>query len=220
MLTRAKRASASSAPSSTCRRWSRRSPRRSASSTSSTRRPGRSTRCSRSSGSAARSGSTTRPGRSRRSSMLSLWGIGNIMIIFLAAVLDVPQHLYESAELDGAGPFQRLRWVTLPLISPVILFAVVLGVIQALQYFTQAYVAASVAGGPGLAGGREEQPRARVPAGLDAVLPGAPLLPRVPLLQHGLRVGDGDAAARRRLRGDAPDPPQLAPLGPLPGAAR
>jgi multiple sugar transport system permease protein len=79
--------------------------------------------------------------------ILGLWGIGNTMIIFLAAVLDVPRHLYESAELDGAGPLQRLRWVTLPTISPVILFSVVLGVIQALQYFTQAYVAASIASG-------------------------------------------------------------------------
>ena len=79
--------------------------------------------------------------------LLSLWGVGNTMVIFLAAVLDVPQHLYESAELDGAGPLQRLRWVTLPTISPVILFAVVLGVIQGLQYFTQAFVAAGVANG-------------------------------------------------------------------------
>src|SRR3954463_9332237 len=79
--------------------------------------------------------------------LLGIWGIGNIMIIFLAAVLDVPRHLYESAELDGAGPLQRLRWVTLPTISPVILFAVILGVIQGLQYFTQAYVAAGVAAG-------------------------------------------------------------------------
>jgi multiple sugar transport system permease protein len=79
--------------------------------------------------------------------LLALWGIGNTMVIFLAAVLDVPQHLYESAELDGAGWWQRLRWVTLPTVSPVILFAVVFGVIQGLQYFTQAYVAASVASG-------------------------------------------------------------------------
>ncbi len=79
--------------------------------------------------------------------MLALWGVGNTMVIFLAAVLDVPAHLYESAELDGAGPLQRLRWVTLPSVSPVILFAVVFGVIQGLQYFTQAYVAASIASG-------------------------------------------------------------------------
>jgi multiple sugar transport system permease protein len=79
--------------------------------------------------------------------LLSLWGVGNTMIIFLAAILDVPRHLYESAELDGAGPLQRLRWVTVPSISPVILFSVILGVIQGLQYFTQAYVAAGVAAG-------------------------------------------------------------------------
>jgi multiple sugar transport system permease protein len=79
--------------------------------------------------------------------LLSLWGIGNTMVIFLAAVLDVPKQLYESAELDGAGLFRRLRWVTLPSISPVILFSVILGVIQGLQYFTQAYVAAGVASG-------------------------------------------------------------------------
>jgi multiple sugar transport system permease protein len=79
--------------------------------------------------------------------ILSLWGVGNTMVIFLAAILDVPQHLYESAELDGAGPFQRLVYVTLPTISPVLLFAVVLGVIQGLQYFTQAFVAAGVASG-------------------------------------------------------------------------
>src|SRR5690348_13962790 len=85
--------------------------------------------------------------------LLGLWGIGNTMIIFLAAILDVPKHLYESAELDGAGPLQRLRWVTLPTVSPVILFAVILGVIQGLQYFTQALVASCVAAGSAVQGG-------------------------------------------------------------------
>ena len=79
--------------------------------------------------------------------LLALWGIGNTMIIFLAALLDVPRHLYESADLDGAGGWQKLRWVTLPTISPVLLFALVIGVIDALQYFTQAYVASSIVGG-------------------------------------------------------------------------
>jgi multiple sugar transport system permease protein len=88
------------------------------------------------------------PGWSKPSlTLLGLWGIGNTMIIFLAALLDVPRHLYESAQLDGAGAWQRLRWVTLPSVSPVLLFAVVIGVIDALQYFTQAYVAASIVGG-------------------------------------------------------------------------
>ena len=134
--------------------------------------------------------------------MLGLWGIGNTMIIFLAAVLDVPRHLYESAELDGAGAWRRLRYVTLPTISPVLLFAVVLGVIQGLQYFTQAFVAANVAAGQASQGGSVEHARARLPRGLDALLPGAPLLPRLPLLQHGLRLRDGGAAARRRVRRD------------------
>ncbi len=84
--------------------------------------------------------------------LLGIWGVGNTMIIFLAALLDVPKHLYESAELDGAGWWHRLRWVTLPTISPVILFAVVIGVIEGLQYFTEGYVASTVAAG-GAGGG-------------------------------------------------------------------
>jgi multiple sugar transport system permease protein len=79
--------------------------------------------------------------------LLGVWGVGNILIIFLAAILDVPRHLYESAALDGAGAWLQFRYVTLPTISPVILFAVVIGVIQGLQYFTQAYVAANIASG-------------------------------------------------------------------------
>jgi multiple sugar transport system permease protein len=79
--------------------------------------------------------------------MLAIWGIGNTMVIFLAAVLDVPRTLYESAELDGANALKRMIYVTLPSISPVILFSVVYGIIQGLQYFTQAYVAAGVAAG-------------------------------------------------------------------------
>ena len=88
--------------------------------------------------------------------LLAMWGVGATMIIFLAALLDVPRQLYESAELDGAGWFQRLRWVTLPSVSPVILFAVVIGVIQGLQYFTQAYVAANVAAGQASQAGSNE----------------------------------------------------------------
>ena len=80
-------------------------------------------------------------------SILAVWGLGTAMVIFLAAVLDVPRHLHESAALDGAGRWQRFRWVTLPSISPVVLFIIVIGVIEGLQYFTQAYIAATVAAG-------------------------------------------------------------------------
>jgi multiple sugar transport system permease protein len=83
--------------------------------------------------------------------LLSLWGIGNAMVIFLAAILDVPGHLQEAAELDGAGALRRLWHVTLPTISPVILFSIVIAVIQGLQYFDQAYVASTIAP-PGAAG--------------------------------------------------------------------
>ena len=85
--------------------------------------------------------------------MLALWVTGDLMIIFLAALLDVPTELYEAASIDGANAWQRFRSVTLPALSPVILFASVVGVIQTLQYFTQAAVAASVASGEATVGG-------------------------------------------------------------------
>lgn len=79
--------------------------------------------------------------------MLALWGVGDLMVIFMAALLDVPKEQYEAAELDGAGPWQRFRYVTLPNISPIVLFAVVTGVIQTMQYYTQPMVAGKVASG-------------------------------------------------------------------------
>jgi multiple sugar transport system permease protein len=79
--------------------------------------------------------------------LLGLWGIGDIMIIFLASLLDVPQDQYEAASLDGANGLQRFRYVTIPSIKPVLLFATITGVIETLQYFTQATVAAQVASG-------------------------------------------------------------------------
>ncbi len=72
--------------------------------------------------------------------ILGMWIIGQTMIIFLAALLDVPQQLYEAAAIEGAGPWQRFRHVTLPMISPVIFFSVIIGMIQGFQYFTQAFV--------------------------------------------------------------------------------
>jgi multiple sugar transport system permease protein len=79
--------------------------------------------------------------------MLAVWGIGDLMVIFMAALLDVPTEQYEAAELDGAGSWQRFRFVTLPNISPIVMFAVVTGVIQTMQYYTQPLVAGKVASG-------------------------------------------------------------------------
>jgi multiple sugar transport system permease protein len=112
--------------------------------------------------------------------LLSLWGIGNIMIIFLAAILDAPRQLYESAELDGAGPLQRLRWVTLPTISPVILFSLVISVIAAMQYFTQAYVAANIASGQASQAGDQTVNNLGYPEDSTLFYP-------VLLYQHGFR---------------------------------
>jgi multiple sugar transport system permease protein len=72
--------------------------------------------------------------------LLSLWAIGNTMVIFLAAMLDVPAQLYEAAEIEGAGAWAKFRHITLPSISPVIFFSLVIGVIYGFQFFTEAYV--------------------------------------------------------------------------------
>ena len=71
---------------------------------------------------------------------MGLWGIGNTMVIYLAALQDVPIHLYESAEIDGAGFWVKLRHITIPLISPVIYFNMVMGIIGSLQIFAVPYV--------------------------------------------------------------------------------
>ena len=89
------------------------------------------------------------PGWSKRALVLmSIWSIGGAMVIFLAGLADVPSVLYEVAEIDGAGPWQRFRNVTLPMITPTILFNLVMGLIVAFQYFTQVYVMTGGKGSP------------------------------------------------------------------------
>ncbi len=80
--------------------------------------------------------------------MISLWAFlgGDAMLIFLAGLQGVPQELYDAAEVDGAGPMQRFRNVTLPMISPTLFFNLIIGVIGALKVFALAYVATQ--GGP------------------------------------------------------------------------
>jgi multiple sugar transport system permease protein len=73
--------------------------------------------------------------------MLGLWGVGDAMIIFLAGFLDVPKHLYEAADIEGANRWKKFWHVSMPMVSPVIFFEVVTGIIFGFQYFTQAYVA-------------------------------------------------------------------------------
>lgn len=80
--------------------------------------------------------------------LMSIWGIGGAIVIFLAGLGDVPATLYEVAELDGAGPWNKFRHVTLPMLTPTILFNLVMGLITAFQYFTQVYVMTGGKGTP------------------------------------------------------------------------
>jgi multiple sugar transport system permease protein len=79
---------------------------------------------------------------------MAVWGAGNSMVIFLAGLQDVPTSLYEASIIDGASWFQRLVNVTLPMISPVIYFNVVMGIIGGFQAFTQALIMTSSTGSP------------------------------------------------------------------------
>lgn len=81
--------------------------------------------------------------------LMDLWSVGGGMIIYLAALQSVPQHLYEAAELDGANGWNRLRHVTLPAISPVLFFHLILGMIGTFQYFTQAFIMTGANGSMG-----------------------------------------------------------------------
>ncbi len=78
--------------------------------------------------------------------MMSVWGCGGGMVLYLAALQDVPVDLYESSALDGANAWHRLWHITLPMISPVLMFTCIMGLIGSIQYFTQAYVMTQ--GGP------------------------------------------------------------------------
>lgn len=80
--------------------------------------------------------------------LLSVWQFGATMVIFLAGLKQIPKELYEAAEMDGAGPFHRFRAVTIPLLSPVIFFNLLLGLIGAFQVFTSAYIISNGSGGP------------------------------------------------------------------------
>jgi multiple sugar transport system permease protein len=90
--------------------------------------------------------------------MLALWGVGDLMVIFMAALLDVPRELYEAAALDGAGAIRRFRHITLPHLRPILLFAVITGVIATMQYYTEPIVAGQVASGQIAGSGNQFEP--------------------------------------------------------------
>ena len=83
--------------------------------------------------------------------LMSLWGLGGPMLIYLASLQGVPTALYDAATIDGANGWQQFRHVTLPMISSAILFMFITGMIGSFQVFTQAYVISGGQGGPNYA---------------------------------------------------------------------
>lgn len=79
---------------------------------------------------------------------LHVWAFGSPMVIFLAGLRQVPGELYEAAAVDGAGAWRRFVSITIPMISPVVFFNLILQMISAFQTFTQAYVVSGGTGGP------------------------------------------------------------------------
>ena len=78
--------------------------------------------------------------------IMSTWSSGQTIVILLAGLQGVPDFLYEAAEIDGANWWHKVRYITLPMLSPIIFFVLIIGMIGAFQYFTQAYVMTN--GGP------------------------------------------------------------------------
>jgi multiple sugar transport system permease protein len=101
--------------------------------------------------------------------LLALWGVGDLMVIFMASLLDVPREQYEAAELDGAGVLSRFRFVTVPHIRPILVFAAITGVIATMQYYTEPLVAGQVASGQ--IGGSGQQTEPGYPGGSTLTLP-------------------------------------------------
>jgi multiple sugar transport system permease protein len=79
--------------------------------------------------------------------LMGLWGVGGGAIIYLAGLQNIPPVLYQAAQIDGAGPWQTFRHITLPLLTPTLLFTLLIGLIEAFQVFDTAYVLGGSRGG-------------------------------------------------------------------------
>ena len=127
---------------------------------------------------------------------LAQFGAGQVALIFLAGLKGIPVTLYEAAMLDGAGAWSRFRNITLPMMTPVILYDLILGLSLGLQVFTQAYVITQ-----------------RRTGRLQPVLRPLSLRQRVSLREDGLRLGDGVDPLRHHLRPGDADLPLVAAVG-------
>jgi multiple sugar transport system permease protein len=79
--------------------------------------------------------------------IMALWGVGTSMVIYLAGLKNIPRPLYEAAHIDGAGKLRQFFHITMPMLSPIIFFNLIMGIIGSFQIFTQVYV--MTGGGPG-----------------------------------------------------------------------
>lgn len=80
--------------------------------------------------------------------LLAVWQFGAPMVIFLAGLKQVPRELYEAADMDGAGPIRKFKSITLPMLSAVVFFNLLLEIIGAFQVFSSAYIISNGSGGP------------------------------------------------------------------------
>ena len=78
--------------------------------------------------------------------IMSLWTTGSIMVIFLAGLQGIPRHLYEAVDIDGGNDIHKLRYITIPMMTPTIFFNLIMGIIGAFQTFSSAYIMTQ--GGP------------------------------------------------------------------------
>ncbi len=95
---------------------------------------------------------------------MSLWALGGSMVIYLAGLQGIPESFYEAAKIDGAGRGAQLRYITIPLMGPIIFFNLIIGIIASFQVFTAGFLITD--GGP---------------AERDAVLRAVPVPHRLPL---------------------------------------
>ena len=80
--------------------------------------------------------------------VLHVWQFGSAMVIFLAGLRQIPRELYEAASVDGAGQWRQFRSITIPMLSPIVFFNLVMSIINSFQTFTQAFVVSGGTGGP------------------------------------------------------------------------
>jgi multiple sugar transport system permease protein len=91
--------------------------------------------------------------------VMQLWGLGANVLLLVAGLKNIPKHLYEAAEIDGAGPLGKFLNVTIPMLSPTLFYIVVTSIIFGFQAFDQAFVISSIVGGQGGGVGQPGDPQ-------------------------------------------------------------